>query len=858
VAAVALLGGGRATALNAASPEITHPDGLLLRIEEGSARVRVETVPRELFVSEQAGRQWTAAYSVLPARLEPLSPIYEVTTRGDGSLTGLMAIPNGAEPLALVDLYAWQDGEWQFVPSTVDAATGSIVFDASQNLAVMAVRTQPEAAEAAEVIPANGGQTDADYGLAMPRGVTVDGSGQLNGTPVEASGTRITPVVTNRALVSYEGVDNLHDALVALAAGYNGLVLDFSPGSGYAACVAALAEDLAAESKTLGVIVYADSMNSYDLAALGRTTDRVWLAPGADPAVYASGEALDTLVAHVERSRTGLLVSAYTVDLSDTGAQPLTFEEASALFGEVTAIEGYLTPGAPVPVNADFAVRLQGEVESMGFDPALGMNYLTYSDNEGSHIVYFSSAQALQQRLEWARAYGLGAVAVEGAGAPYAAPTVINGLNAFLTGGEVEGPTPISLVWNVSTGDGTVVAEQSGDLTLMQVIWQVFSDTGTYEIAARVQTGDQQTAIGSLTLDVAGSVPEPAEPEEEDEAGDEQAELPPEEVEEPTEQPTPAPPTGTIAAGEFELGGQTHSFANPDLMAATGMTWVKFQHKWSPADPPSAVAGRINDARARGFKVLLSIPGPLYPDSIDYAAYTQFLAGVAALGPDAIEVWNEMNFDREWPADQISGESYVTNMLAPAYEAIKAANPNVLVIAGAPTPTGAFPGGCSTITVGDSTITGCNDDVYVDQMAAAGAANYMDCMGVHNNEGIIPPSQRTGDPRDEYPTRYFYGMISRYDKFGKPLCFTELGYLSGEGFDSLPSAFGWASNTTVQQQAAWLAEAAVLSSQSGRVRMMIIFNVDFQVYGADPQAGYAMIRPDGSCPACDALAAVAP
>ncbi len=40
------------------------------------------------------------------------------------------------------------------------------------------------------------------------------------------------------------------------------------------------------------------------------------------------------------------------------------------------------------------------------------------------------------------------------------------------------------------------------------------------------------------------------------------------------------------------------------------------------------------------------------------------------------------------------------------------------------------------------------------------------------------------------------------------------------------------------------------------VRLMIVFNVDFSTYGADPQAGYAIIRPDGTCPACTALAGV--
>jgi hypothetical protein len=35
--------------------------------------------------------------------------------------------------------------------------------------------------------------------------------------------------------------------------------------------------------------------------------------------------------------------------------------------------------------------------------------------------------------------------------------------------------------------------------------------------------------------------------------------------------------------------------------------------------------------------------------------------------------------------------------------------------------------------------------------------------------------------------------------------------------------------------------------------MMIVFNVDFTAFGADPQAGYAMMRADGSCPACETL-----
>jgi hypothetical protein len=135
-------------------------------------------------------------------------------------------------------------------------------------------------------------------------------------------------------------------------------------------------------------------------------------------------------------------------------------------------------------------------------------------------------------------------------------------------------------------------------------------------------------------------------------------------------------------------------------------------------------------------------------------------------------------------------------------------------------------------------------------MAAAGAASYMDCIGIHYNEGIIPPSQQSGDPRGNsgHYTRYFWGMVNTYyNAFGgaRRLCFTELGYLTPEGYGGLPGSFSWAAGTTVAEQAQWLAQATSLSASSG--------NVDSTTWNSDPQAGYAIIRPGGGCPACETL-----
>jgi hypothetical protein len=281
-------------------------------------------------------------------------------------------------------------------------------------------------------------------------------------------------------------------------------------------------------------------------------------------------------------------------------------------------------------------------------------------------------------------------------------------------------------------------------------------------------------------------------------------------------------------------------------MHHAGMTWVKRQ-----VQAFQDYSAPINEAHANGFRILLGIVGSggSVGDDSYLNQYAQSVAAAAAQGADAIEVWNEPNIDHEWASGQISPQRY-TEMLRLAYTAIKAANPNTLVISAAPAPTGYF-GGCSGI--------GCDDNQFIAGMAKAGAANYMDCIGVHYNEGILPPTQTSGDPRgsSSYYTRYYSGMVNTYyAAFGgkRKLCFTEFGYLTPEGFPPLPGAFGWAQNVTVAQQASWLAQAVSLASRSGKVRLFIIWNIDFTQYDADPQAGYAIIRPGGGCPTCDALA----
>ena len=333
-------------------------------------------------------------------------------------------------------------------------------------------------------------------------------------------------------------------------------------------------------------------------------------------------------------------------------------------------------------------------------------------------------------------------------------------------------------------------------------------------------------------------------------------------------------PTATTApvivasSGGFGLGGQVihGGLLALDKMQAMKMSWVKIQN-YDLAG--ATIEGDINNAHNNGLKILVSIKDNANHYRItapDYQEqFIQYLERVAALGADAIEVWNEPNLDREWPADQMGGANY-TALLKKAYPRIKAANPNTMVVSAALSPTGAFSGGCGSI----GSVYGCDDKPFLQAMVNAGALNYLDCVGMHYNEGLLPPSATSGDPRgsSQHYTRYFKGMLDTYGAIlggARSICLTEIGYLSGEEWGYLPSAFSWnpssAINMTVAQHAEYLGQAVSLARQSGNIRLFIIFNVDFAILKTmedDPQAGYSLIRPNQSCPACSAISAAMP
>ena len=317
----------------------------------------------------------------------------------------------------------------------------------------------------------------------------------------------------------------------------------------------------------------------------------------------------------------------------------------------------------------------------------------------------------------------------------------------------------------------------------------------------------------------------------------------------PTPSPTPTPTPLPTWSNGFQLGAVAWNIpSHSELMLENGITWVSRQVRHPQG--ASWTESLISEAHSHGLRILLTATGDgqraFEPDYQDESV--AFLASLARQGADAIEVWNEPNLDREIT---VTDPAQYTALLCAAYTAIKETNPDTLVISGAPAPTGSF-GGCTS--------KGCDDLPWIQGLAEAGAAECLDFVGAQYSAGATGPGESSGHPgaiSDHY-SWYFWPMVEAYDEvFGsaRPLAFTMFGYLSPEGYGELPEWFGWAADTTVADQAAWTAEAVHMSIESGKVGMIIIWNLDSTDWRGEYniQGGYALIRPDGTCPTCEAL-----
>lgn len=341
------------------------------------------------------------------------------------------------------------------------------------------------------------------------------------------------------------------------------------------------------------------------------------------------------------------------------------------------------------------------------------------------------------------------------------------------------------------------------------------------------------------------------------------------------QQPTAAATPLPVSEVRFQAGIQVQKAFDSNVQQVwmndvgnLGLGWIKQQIRWEIVEPVQGqydegefgrIAMSLDIAAERGVKVMLSIvtapdwarePGVSVEEEgppADPQQYVNFVVDLVEQFPGkihGIEVWNEMNIDREWSSVAgLSPANYV-ELLRQTYTAVKNVDPGIIIVTGALSPTGG-------LNV-DGIDRAVDDFIFLEQLVNAGMLNYADCVGAHHNGYNISPSV-TWDNVPNDPNALFrgpfdnphhswsfrstlqtYANIVRQVDADMRLCVTEFGWASMEGLgEGYPQNFEFALDNTLAEQAEWTVEALNNMEEWDIVWLAFIWNLN---YG--PQIGW--------------------
>ncbi len=368
-----------------------------------------------------------------------------------------------------------------------------------------------------------------------------------------------------------------------------------------------------------------------------------------------------------------------------------------------------------------------------------------------------------------------------------------------------------------------------------------------------------------------------------------------------TNTPTTEPTLMPIERVSFDFGIQVqesydlyHYWADV-VKYQLNLDWLKQQVRWEFIEPEEGAYDWtildivIPEAHEREISVMLSIvtapewarqPGAdltKHGPPADPQDYVNFVTTILErYGDDypgtiaAIEVWNEMNIDREWSSvNGLSTQEYI-QLLSLTYNAVKAIDPGIIVISGALSPTGI-----------DDGIGAIDDFRYLDMLLENGLLNYADCVGAHHNGynigPLVPWDEAPNDP--EAATALFRGpfdnphhswsLFSTLSTYANKiqlaggeqrLCVTEFGWAVTEDLDGYPQGFEFAQDNTLDEQAEYIIEAVQWFEESEIVWLAWVWNLNYGAQaGFDPNndnTPYSILRPDSQpAPAWSAISA---
>jgi hypothetical protein len=341
----------------------------------------------------------------------------------------------------------------------------------------------------------------------------------------------------------------------------------------------------------------------------------------------------------------------------------------------------------------------------------------------------------------------------------------------------------------------------------------------------------------------------------------------------PTDTPVPPAPAPGGAGGDGQMrspdfGAQAFLWWRDDvadrdltLMEDAGFRWVKQWFAWDDIEGAGrgqydwSIPDRIVDqVEQHGLNLLVRVDrepdwaGPPPGNSQNLADFLSALMTRYRGRIHAIQVWNEPNLAREWGNRPPNATEYV-GMLRTAYSAIKAADPNVIVVTAGMAPTGT----CCDIAVPDA-------DFYRQMYQAMGGSSsgYFDMLGVHGAGFAAPPEvspDETAANKPDYGGERFFSfrhiedirniMVENGDA-GKRVVVLEFGWTTDNRPDSPYYWHGKGARINEKKKADYLRRAyewAAANWQPWIGLMSLIYMPDATWTESDEQYWWAIMDP---------------
>ncbi len=194
---------------------------------------------------------------------------------------------------------------------------------------------------------------------------------------------------------------------------------------------------------------------------------------------------------------------------------------------------------------------------------------------------------------------------------------------------------------------------------------------------------------------------------------------------------------------------------NQGLTVIARLGWVP---RW--ARPEGSEGGKRENEQETTFT---------YLDAEHYDAFATFVADFVARYRGRVNhviIWNEPNLSFEWGYRPVDPEGYA-DLLREVYARAHAANPEVIVMAGALAPT----------LESEESTAGMSDLIYLERMYRAGAALHFDALAAHAYGQTFPPDALPApDAINFRRVELLREIMAAHGDAAKPIYVTEAGW----------------------------------------------------------------------------------